>query len=352
MKKNNKKRMVLSWPIKDLISFVSSGELDLDTEYQRDVIWSKGKKELLVDSILKDIDIPKIYLAYFTKEKRYECIDGKQRIASILDFYNNNLQTQSKEYYSKLTKISDQDQSVFLGYEFSVSIIPDPSNKDISELFHRLNIGVHLNGGEMIHAMRGNMRDFIFNRIGKNGPFVGKVGIKSYRFSREIAIAQMIINSLFFRKEGKFRRARYEDIRNFLNEEKNAKFDLSVKNKVNRISLMLKETENAFGKNISKLNRKSAVVSAYLFCEEIIEKKSGKNLKEFAAFYLQLLDEVRQQADLIKDYKIPGKKILLDRFQKNLQQASVEGYSIKRRQEFLEEAFGYYLKKGEIIGDN
>lgn len=347
MKRIDKKRDVQFWSVKKLISSSDSGELDLETEYQRDPIWKDDKKSLLIDSILKDIDIPKIYLAYFTKEKKYECIDGKQRIASILGFYNNNIPTTSGEYYNELP-----DQDIFLKYDFSVSIIKDPAIEDISELFLRLNIGVPLNGGELIHAMRGKMRNFIFKEIGENGPFIDKVGMIDFRFSREIALAQMIINSLFFRKNIEFVRARYENIRDFLNEEKNKKFDSSTRKKVDKIHSILKRIEGAFGKDITKLHRKSAIVSAYLYCEEIIEKKNGKNLKEFAVFYLQLLDETKQQADLMNKYQVPKKRILLDRFQKNLQQASVEGYSIKRRHEFLEEAFKYYLKTGKIIGDN
>lgn len=343
----NKKRRVEPWPVKDLISKVESGELDLDTEYQRDIIWSKEKKALLIDSILNDIDIPKIYLAYFAKEKRYECIDGKQRIASIIEFYNNNLQATAGEYYKNLS-----NNRIFLDYEFAVTIIQNPTKEEISELFKRLNIGTPLNGGEQINAMRGDLKDFIFKEIGRNGPFVGKVGMKEYRFSREIALAQMVINSLPFReREKEFVRARYEDIRAFLERESHKKFDASTKKKITKIQTTLKKVEDAFGNDIAKLNRKSAIVSAYLFCELMIEKKKEKDLTKFAEFYLKLLDEMKQQADLIKAYKTPTKKILLEEFQKNLQQASVEGYSLKRRQEFLEKAFAHYLKKGEIIGD-
>ncbi len=347
MNKNLKKRSVPLWPTKDLISANESGDLDLGTEYQRDVIWPKSKQMLLIDSMLKDIDIPKIYLAYFTKEKKYECIDGKQRIASILGFYNNNLPEISGEYYNKL-----QDKSTFLDYEFSVSIIADPTDEEISELFFRLNIGTPLNGGERINAMRGDMRNFIFETIGEKGAFIGKVGMKEYRFSREIAIAQMILNSLFFRKKDEFVRARYEDIYKFLLQKENVHFDSSIKGKVNKFRSTLAEVENVFDKSAFKLKRKSAIVSAYLFCEEIIEKKSGKGLKEFPAFYLRLLDEIKQQADLIKKYQIPKKKRLLDEFQIYLQQASAEGYSVKRRHKFLRDAFAYYLKNQTILGDN
>lgn len=346
MKKvDNKKRIVELWSANDLISRIESGELDLDTEYQRDVIWSREKKELLIDSMLNDIDIPKIYLAHLAKDKKYECIDGKQRIASVLDFYNNKIQSISGESYKEIS-----DKNIFLDYQFSVTIIQNPTNEDISELFYRLNYGDPLNGGERINAITGKMRDFVFVTIGKNGPFLRNLGIRAgerYRFSRETALAQMIINSLFFREGNEFTRARYEDLRDFFLKYKN--FDAVTQKKSLRISSILKDIEKVFDKDAERLNRKAAVVSAYLFCEEIIEKRGGKNLKDFPKFYLQLLDEMKQQAEKIKNYEIPSKKDLLDKFQHNLQQASAEGYSIQRRHDFLKEKFDSYLKTGKII---
>ena len=37
--------------------------IDLDADYQREKVWSREAQEKLVDSIIKNIDIPKIYLA-------------------------------------------------------------------------------------------------------------------------------------------------------------------------------------------------------------------------------------------------------------------------------------------------
>jgi len=348
MSNSNKKRSVQDWPAKKLIADYTSGKLSLETEYQRDPIWTPKKKRLLVDSILEDIDIPKIYLAYFVKEKQYECIDGKQRIVSIHEFFHNKFETEDGGLYKKLKKSVQDD---FLNYKFSVSILNDPASKDIVKLFHRLNIGTPLNGGELIHAMKGDMRNLIFKRIGKDGPFVGKVGMKEYRFSREIAIAQMIINSLYFRKSDNFVRARYENIREFLEKKEYINFDVLTKKKADKIFSILKKLEVLFGKEVIELKRKSAIVSVYLFYEELIEKKSGKDLDKFPKFYLQLLKEVKQQANFVKNFDKPIKKILLEKFQHNLQQASAEGYSIERRHQFLDVAFDYYLKTGKIIGD-
>jgi uncharacterized protein with ParB-like and HNH nuclease domain len=59
--------------------------IDLDADYQREKIWSREDQEKLLDSIIKGIDIPKMYLARVKGKKNFdfECIDGKQRMATL-----------------------------------------------------------------------------------------------------------------------------------------------------------------------------------------------------------------------------------------------------------------------------
>src|SRR5437867_8550041 len=63
--------------------------IDLDADYQREKIWSVKQQEELLDSILIDIDIPKIYLVKVKGNKQfaYECIDGKQRMLTLSRFF-------------------------------------------------------------------------------------------------------------------------------------------------------------------------------------------------------------------------------------------------------------------------
>src|ERR1700734_4332946 len=117
MKTFRGKRSIQSWTVRHIVEAVESGELDLETEYQRDPIWSKEQKVRLIDSILQDIDIPKIYLAEFSREKRFECIDGKQRINCIIDFFNDRLSLESGLVFSKL---NSRDRNNFLDYLFTV----------------------------------------------------------------------------------------------------------------------------------------------------------------------------------------------------------------------------------------
>src|SRR5437016_11685298 len=63
--------------------------IDLDADYQREKIWSRKNQEELLDSIIKDIDIPKLYLAQVKSDDNFdfECIDGKQRMITLLELY-------------------------------------------------------------------------------------------------------------------------------------------------------------------------------------------------------------------------------------------------------------------------
>src|SRR5437667_11874290 len=62
--------------------------IDLDADYQRENIWSREQQLRLMDSIIKNIDIPKMYLAKVGGNENFdfECIDGKQRMSTLLSF--------------------------------------------------------------------------------------------------------------------------------------------------------------------------------------------------------------------------------------------------------------------------
>ena len=71
-----------------------------DPIYQRlGGLWSPKNKAFLIDSILNDFDIPKLYIADFTwgtttlnhQSKAYAGIDGTQRFETIFDFFEGRV---------------------------------------------------------------------------------------------------------------------------------------------------------------------------------------------------------------------------------------------------------------------
>ena len=87
---------IKSQAIRDVISVTAKRliddyvyRIDLDADYQREKIWSRDNQETLLDSIVQNIDIPKIYLSRVKDNDNFdfECIDGKQRMATLLNFF-------------------------------------------------------------------------------------------------------------------------------------------------------------------------------------------------------------------------------------------------------------------------
>ena len=64
------KRTSLSLSVRKLIDDYIY-RIDLDADYQREKVWSKKDQEQLLDSIVNDIDIPKLYLAKVTDNKQF-----------------------------------------------------------------------------------------------------------------------------------------------------------------------------------------------------------------------------------------------------------------------------------------
>jgi hypothetical protein len=194
------------------------------------------------------------------------------------------------------------------------------------------------------------MRNFVFETVGPNGPFIGKTKLSSKRFSRELAVAQIVFNSMFFRREEGFTRARWEELNAFF--KKYAIILDKDKTKTNKIKEILKKIDVVFWGHAKKLRGRASLVSAYLFAEKLVLEDREKELHQFAKFYLKLLDRIREENNLINDYKAPKNSEILAGFHKYLQQASVEPYSIKRRHEFLDMAFEHFKETGKIIGDD
>ena len=68
------------WTIKQLREYIDVIEFP---EFQREpTVWKLDKKQLLIDSILRDFDISSIYI-YEKENGGFDCIDGRQRINAI-----------------------------------------------------------------------------------------------------------------------------------------------------------------------------------------------------------------------------------------------------------------------------
>lgn len=171
-------------------------KIDTNPDYQRPAVWTKAQKQLLIDSILRDFDIPKIYL-HAKGDDKYDVIDGQQRIRAIWSFYDNEfslakdaepingIEVAGKKYSELDIEISD----IIDGYSLDFVILDNKDEDEIREMFLRLQNGTTLKAQEKRNAMPGRMRDFI--RSLTNHEFFSKVQFKNTRFTYDLIAAQM-----------------------------------------------------------------------------------------------------------------------------------------------------------------
>ena len=113
--------------------------VDMNPDYQRGYVWDDADKEFLIDSIFNNIDIGKFVL--ITTENwtetglSYEVLDGKQRLSTLIAFFENRLKYKGK-YYNDL---SFDDQRTFKDHTISVAEVKNCTKKDVLKYFLMLN---------------------------------------------------------------------------------------------------------------------------------------------------------------------------------------------------------------------
>lgn len=103
---NKTKIVKQTWSILEIYQKLKDKKLLVDTKYQRNVIWDKGKQTAFIESLFMGIIIPPIYVVEipgddFLDQNKYEVVDGKQRVSTIKSFIGGTLSLRGKslEYY-------------------------------------------------------------------------------------------------------------------------------------------------------------------------------------------------------------------------------------------------------------
>ena len=148
-----------SHPISDVRDWADNERLELRPDFQRNEVWTQAAQIMLIDTILKGIPIPKIYIKSIVKnEKTYRIVvDGQQRLTDILKIIRDEL-TLKKPYQGEYfnMKYSELPESVhddFIRYKIDINEIFNPSDEEIRDLYSRVNkYTVQLNKQELRKA--------------------------------------------------------------------------------------------------------------------------------------------------------------------------------------------------------
>lgn len=155
-------------------------EIDFNPSYQRQSdIWPHSKKVLLIDSLLNNFDLPKIYFHEIPKPvnsngRRFAVIDGKQRLESIFDFLDDRFSVPvdfsdmagvfgefAGKFYKDFSKLNLKLKARFESLPLPIYVVKTSDIELIEEMFSRLNEASPLNAAEKRNAFGGPLNDLI-----------------------------------------------------------------------------------------------------------------------------------------------------------------------------------------------
>jgi hypothetical protein len=134
------------YAVADFLEWHDKNQLELNPDFQRGSVWPPAARTYLIDTILRRLPIPKIYLRtrvdLETKRSYREVVDGQQRLRAIIDFSHDRyaLGPRAQEYAGKrYSDLEPGEQERFLGYTIAVDQLMNASDADVLEVFSRLN---------------------------------------------------------------------------------------------------------------------------------------------------------------------------------------------------------------------
>ena len=137
--------------------FYTRSKIDPKPQYQRGSVWTEVQRQLLIDSILRGYDIPKLYLRELANHSTYEfeVVDGQQRLRAIWDFMDNQygLGEISNDLYDNENLVGRTFQSLNTTIQNKIEIqkLKDSINYDAILYFQRPNSTIGRDGKIATH---------------------------------------------------------------------------------------------------------------------------------------------------------------------------------------------------------
>lgn len=141
-----------------IYQMMERGDLILNPEFQRRLVWNADHKEYFLETILKGYPFPEVYFAdRDIDEETVSCktvvVDGQQRLSTIQQYIKGCLDVKYKRIkpYNELT---DEEKKAFLYSTVVVRDLGNLSDDQLKEIFKRINsVSYALNAMEINNAL-------------------------------------------------------------------------------------------------------------------------------------------------------------------------------------------------------
>lgn len=185
------------WPLRTI--FGIRERIDTNPDYQRPAVWSQSQKQMLIDTMLRNYDVPKLYWRRTGRRPdTYDVVDGQQRLRAIWEFFEEGFALPKDsdpidgESIGNCTyeSLPDDLRIRFDTYALDIVLIDEADEDEVREMFLRLQNGTSLKAQEKRNAYPGGMRDFVKDLVAH--PFFTCVAFSNSRFTHDLVAAQIV----------------------------------------------------------------------------------------------------------------------------------------------------------------
>lgn len=193
--------------IQTILNWIADKRIDLEPDFQRGEVWNMAKKQLLIDTILREWQMPPIFIILDEASLIKNVLDGHQRLTTIYQFWtnefpingylqpiNDSISALNGMYFRNLP---ERERRKFLDFSIRVFEITNHQRDEPFELFYRLNEGVKLTAAERRNTFYGELRGQVkqvvefWEEIELN---VEKLGFANARLAYHDVVARTIIH--------------------------------------------------------------------------------------------------------------------------------------------------------------
>jgi len=335
-----------------MLLYSDKDEILLSPTYQRmGGVWTLEKRRLLIDSILNDYDIPKIYFHSYSNDRisktgfRYAVIDGRQRLETIWSFLDNEFTLASDFEYQRdpsinLAGLSYDDIAKtypkirikfdsFILPVVTVSIEGDEIDL-IEDMFSRLNEAVPLNAAEKRNAFGGDMVTAI-NNVSAHAFFRRCVKFPNTRFQHKEVAARFLLAEESLKTHGRIIDTKKVYLDKMAMQYKRGQKEI-VDELEARVSSVLDDMLAAFSNRDELLMAQGAMVLYYLLFRSAAE--NGELNKITRRHLLDFRNDISENRELAETEYAASSFELLE-FDRLNQQGTNDASSIKERYAIL-----------------
>ena len=291
------------WPLATVFGLRDS--INTNPDYQRPPVWTRSQKQLLIDTVLRNYEIPKLYwrVADLSGPK-YDVVDGQQRLRTVWEFCQGKFKLPKDADPVEGHKIADltyarlphQLRIRFDTYALDIVEIDDADEDEVREMFLRLQNGTSLRAQEKRNAYPGRMRNTVRELAGH--PFFEYVGFSNSRYTHDLVAAQFIRLEM----EGGPTNVKNRDLNNMYQEGRDIAPDSDAPKGVRRVLDLL---ASVFPEKTPELTRYNAI-SLYCVAAELLQAYVRSEFEPLLHnWFVDFEARRRKQEDLSEDEADP-----------------------------------------------